>query len=650
MDSKSDVNETLSRTNPIAEFVLRQSGRLPAGITDEELQERYAEYLKEKSGSLSGSSRGTDPSATMLSEAKLDDSADSSFHNSVKSSSSSRHDKSSHSSSLGKSKTRGGLDLDFDDEPNPDGPISRIVLKFTTISEAGSEVPSFTVGSEGASIGRSKANEVYIESDQRLADKEHALIEYNQSNGAFYLQDMGYDFAAGVRICVDDGTTSRNSNARTRWELLKGCKISIGNSILLCQGTGKDGTVELVAIEGVCKGTTYTVGSVGALLGRSSDNSIAIPDRELSRKHSRIEFDATKGAYYISDCGSTNGTYMLLYGPYGGRFRLSLNDHILVGRTGFSINRFDYGISEEMGHRASMEDSCVIVQHLNVRPLSNPPLTPQSFFGVFDGHGGAEAARYLSNILHVNVAQALSTESASILEASKSFHPDSGAEQAFISRVSNLLKEVFVATDDEFVNNNEDRAHGSTATTVLMLGDRLFCANVGDSRVLLCRDGQGIYLSEDHKPGRPDECKRIKDAGGFVISNRVMGELAVSRAFGDADFKRGISQALQEEGVELPDEADGADFEKPLIIAEPEIQSIVITPKDSFLLLGCDGLFDVLTKEEIVAFVTAELNQHGDVQKCATAITHEAIRMRNSRDNVSVIIIVLSTDSFKKKN
>jgi serine/threonine protein phosphatase PrpC len=47
-------------------------------------------------------------------------------------------------------------------------------------------------------------------------------------------------------------------------------------------------------------------------------------------------------------------------------------------------------------------------------------------------------------------------------------------------------------------------------------------------------------MSEDHKPTREDESKRIRDAGGFVINNRVMGELAVSRAFGDVDFKKGL--------------------------------------------------------------------------------------------------------------
>ena len=49
-----------------------------------------------------------------------------------------------------------------------------------------------------------------------------------------------------------------------------------------------------------------------------------------------------------------------------------------------------------------------------------------------------------------------------------------------------------------------------------------------------------MLLSQDHKPTREDEAKRIRDAGGFVINNRVMGELAVSRAFGDVDFKKGI--------------------------------------------------------------------------------------------------------------
>jgi serine/threonine protein phosphatase PrpC len=106
--------------------------------------------------------------------------------------------------------------------------------------------------------------------------------------------------------------------------------------------------------------------------------------------------------------------------------------------------------------------------------------------------------------------------------------------------VTKCLKDTFLKTDNDFISSCEDPQHGSTATTALIMGSRLYSANVGDSRTLLCRNFEPFPLSEDHKPAREDENKRIRDAGGFVINNRVMGELAVSRAFGDCEFKKGI--------------------------------------------------------------------------------------------------------------
>lgn len=64
-------------------------------------------------------------------------------------------------------------------------------------------------------------------------------------------------------------------------------------------------------------------------------------------------------------------------------------------------------MSEEIGHRQTMEDSCTIVQHLNITSLCVKDLSPHSFFAVYDGHGGAEASFYLSQNLHVNVAHGL---------------------------------------------------------------------------------------------------------------------------------------------------------------------------------------------------------------------------------------------------
>ena len=87
---------------------------------------------------------------------------------------------------------------------------------------------------------------------------------------------------------------------------------------------------------------------------------------------------------------------------------------------------------------------------------------------------------------------------------------------------------------------------GSTAVVVLMRrgvsGEptRLYCANVGDSKAVLCRNGKAVEMSYDHKPSREDERQRIIEAGGTVITNRLYGVLGVSRSFGDLRFKNAM--------------------------------------------------------------------------------------------------------------
>lgn len=208
------------------------------------------------------------------------------------------------------------------------------------------------------------------------------------------------------------------------------------------------------------------------------------------------------------------------------------------------------------------------------------------------------------------------------------------------SLISTTLKGVFLDTDNNFLNTSENSNHGSTATTALLLGNRIYCANVGDSRTLLCRNFTPYALSQDHKPSREDEAKRIKDAGGFIINNRVMGELAVSRAFGDCEFKKGIQSIIEEEGGIV--NGDDKNWFEPLITAEPDIEVTQITKDDQFLLLACDGLYDVFTEEEIINFVKKDMLDHKDAQRCCQNLTHEAIRERNSRDNVSIILVILN--------
>ena len=272
--------------------------------------------------------------------------------------------------------------------------LDEIVLKFTTVSES-PEAASFTITKDGAVIGRDAKNQICIQSDQRLAAFAHASVEYRKNS--FYIIDGGHSFSASIRIAM------RGFGART-WVMEKDVRFSTGNSIFCCLGNDfETGELLVEAIEGPLKGQIIKVDKNGATLGRSSENTICVPDRELSRRHSKIEYDEKIDRYIISDIGSTNGTYVQLVGPYGGPYKLNINDHILVGRTGFSINRYDYGLSEEIGHRQTMEDACAIVQNLNVYNI--PTLGPQSFFGVFDGHGGHEASHFLSQNLHINIIE-----------------------------------------------------------------------------------------------------------------------------------------------------------------------------------------------------------------------------------------------------
>lgn len=92
------------------------------------------------------------------------------------------------------------------------------------------------------------------------------------------------------------------------------CRFSAGNSIFQSKGMNSDGNLELLGIEGPIKGQTVTVSRKGATFGRSSENTVCVPDRELSRKHSRIDFDDKFNKFVVYDMNSTNGTYIQLVG------------------------------------------------------------------------------------------------------------------------------------------------------------------------------------------------------------------------------------------------------------------------------------------------------------------------------------------------
>jgi protein phosphatase 1G len=132
---------------------------------------------------------------------------------------------------------------------------------------------------------------------------------------------------------------------------------------------------------------------------------------------------------------------------------------------------------------------------------------------------------------------------------------------------------------------------GCTAVAVLQVGKRLFTANCGDSRAVVGRGGRAVPLSFDHKPADEVERNRIVQAGGFITEAqghfRINGNLNLSRSLGDLKYKQNpqCSPAQQ------------------MITANPDITTHQLDPADDFMIIACDGVWDVLSNEEAVRFV-----------------------------------------------
>lgn len=464
-----------------------------------------------------------------------------------------------------------------------------------------------------------------------------------------------------------------------RWILCKGASFAAGNSVFTVEDFNESKQkITVHCSKGPMRGKLIDVQASRCpfVFGRAHEADLCIMDRELSRRHGAILYvpnrnpgkvsrgKGSNGVFILVDLESTNGSYMRLVGPYSqrGMGALSIGDEFIVGRTGFSVNRFDYGISEAIGARPTMEDRTLVVQSLMYDPrhgyYKNEPkdsleaLAMTTFAAVFDGHGGDECSNYLVDALPDSIRTHMLAERESLrtaIEASRTQSVAGGqgeqTEDPASELMRKILKTAYLRTDKEFITPKTAPQSGSTAATVILMGRRLFAANVGDSRVVLCRGGgQCVELTSDHKPSRPDEAARVRAAGGFILHKRVMGELAITRAFGDKSFKMGIKAMLEEDtdNMDVNGNEESRDLTAPLVSAEPEIASMILSQNDEFLLLACDGLFDVFRSQDAIALARQELiARKGEPAEVARILSDQAIRVRRSRDNVSILIIVL---------
>lgn len=233
-----------------------------------------------------------------------------------------------------------------------------------------------------------------------------------------------------------------------------------------------------------------------------------------------------------------------------------------------SCNGLDVGVTGMQGWRLEMEDAH-IAEEIGSRK-------DHVFLAVFDGHGGAGAAIYAEHHM------------VPTLEKTEQWKQYLAGDAQDITLLGEALKVAFVQLDQDIKKHQEQSGgqdtSGCTSVTAIITPKYIICANAGDSRCCLGENGRAEPMSIDHKPYDDEERRRIEEAGGTVQWKRVDGDLAVSRALGDFQYKN---------RPDLP-----ADKQKVSCLPEIRVWERKLT--DDVLLLACDGLWDVMSNDEAI--------------------------------------------------
>ena len=260
------------------------------------------------------------------------------------------------------------------------------------------------------------------------------------------------------------------------------------------------------------------------------------------------------------------------------------------------------------GMRNQNEDKHDIILNLSNK---DPTKADVNYFGIYDGHGGKFVSKFLAKNL------------SNVFMDKRIRYPLSN------KYVTNIYEHLQGVLRDQHL----EMASQCGSTSLVMIHfkkdnmDYLNVINVGDSRCVLCRDNVAIALMKDHKPNWPEEKARIMKLGGEIKQDRNGGDwrikdLSVSRAFGDI-------------------------VAEPFLTNNPDIFRYRLDKTDKFVIMACDGLWDVMSNQDAVNFVLSECyeeltlverkNKHVNI---ARKLAEYAIQ-KGSTDNVTIVILFL---------
>eukprot|EP00573_Skeletonema_grethae_P013483 CAMPEP_0201695394 /NCGR_PEP_ID=MMETSP0578-20130828/7362_1 /ASSEMBLY_ACC=CAM_ASM_000663 /TAXON_ID=267565 /ORGANISM="Skeletonema grethea, Strain CCMP 1804" /LENGTH=520 /DNA_ID=CAMNT_0048181237 /DNA_START=24 /DNA_END=1586 /DNA_ORIENTATION=+ len=353
------------------------------------------------------------------------------------------------------------------------------------------------------------------------------------------------------------------------------------------------------------------------------------------------------------------------------------------GRDGASSEpeKIHYACSEMQGWRSHMEDKHVLDPPL--KHNGRRVLTDHHIFAVFDGHGGSFASQFCGDNLVRTLMEQEEWSAYLKLRPTSSSDKNLCRHSAFgVKLIKSALNKTFLSLDAKLKDAQRGRRFdqlfelqnilsialgrnngiqecfrrgsldnvminsfskvpppsltgtnvqlersGTTGVIVFVTPHHIICANAGDSRAILARNGVALPLSFDHKPPNDVEAVRVDRSGGFVKNGRVDGDLAVSRAFGDFSYKKNESFASSEKHLRVS--------------AVPDI--LVHTrdaAKDEYIVLACDGIWDRLTNRDCAKLVRKLVQEEGetDIGLVCEEVIDTCLEL-DSRDNMTCCVV-----------
>ncbi|BFU19400.1 leucine rich repeat / protein phosphatase 2C domain containing protein [Entamoeba histolytica HM-1:IMSS-B] len=260
-----------------------------------------------------------------------------------------------------------------------------------------------------------------------------------------------------------------------------------------------------------------------------------------------------------------------------------LND-LVCNQISFCHNQIEFGLAECKGYRDEMQDFMCFSENFVQKG--------NYFAAICDGHSGVVTAQTCASKIMMTLENILkSNEQCSIKDS---------------------LIQAFTHINSEIIEKG--LKDGTTCLCLVITENIFYIANTGDCRCLLIGDDYFLPLTVSHRPSNKTEYKRIRENGGFVIGNRTNGGLAVSRSLGDS-------------------------ANQPIISPIPDVVVRQKSSSDRYLVLACDGVWDVMSDEKVYSIIKQYSKYHPT--KIANTIKDLSLCF-GSTDNISCIVCKLN--------